>query len=104
MVVNKGSKPIEIKAEPDHLTWFFPSRGLAFLPLVQKLPPQSMAAALRRGWDDTIENILSIYGTIRSLVLGRLGPRGLAGPIRIVGFAYRTARSSMNDLIHFLAS
>jgi len=102
MIVNKGSKPIAIKAEPDDLTWFFPSRGLVFLPLVQKLPPQSMAAALRRGWDDTIENILSIYGTIRSLVLGRLGPRGLAGPIRIVGFAYRTARSSMNDLIHFL--
>ena len=57
-----------------------------FMPLVQKLPPQSIAAALRRGWDDTIENILSIYGTIRNLVLGRLGPRGLAGPIRIVGY------------------
>jgi len=101
MIVNKGSKPIEIKAEPDP-TWFFPSRGLVFMRLIQKLPPQSMAAALRRGWDDTIENILSIYGTIRNLVLGRLGPRGLAGPIRIVGIAYSTARSSMNDLIHFL--
>jgi len=101
MVVNKGSKPIEIKAEPDP-EWFLPSRGLVFLPLVQKLPPLSIAAALRRGWDDTIENIFSIYGTIRSLVLGRLGPRGLAGPIRIVGIAYRTARSSMNELIKFL--
>ncbi|HWT78610.1 MAG TPA: site-2 protease family protein, partial [Candidatus Methylomirabilis sp.] len=101
MVVNKGSKPIEIKAEPDP-TWFFPSRGLVFMSLVQKLPPQSIAAALRRGWDDTIENIFSIYGTIRNLVLGRLGPRGLAGPIRIVGIAYRTARSSMNELIKFL--
>jgi len=101
MIVNKGSKPIEIKAEPDP-TWFFPSRGLVLMRLIQKLPPQSMAAALRRGWDDTIENILSIYGTIRNLMLGRLGPRGLAGPIWIVGIAYSTARSSMNDLIHFL--
>jgi regulator of sigma E protease len=101
MVVNKGSKPIQIKAEPDS-RWFFPSRGLVFLPLVQKLPPQSIASALRRGWDDTIENIFSIYGTIRNLVLGRLGPRGLAGPIRIVGIAYRTARASMNELIKFL--
>ncbi len=100
MVVNKGSKPIEIKAEPGP-DWF-PSRGLVFMPLVQKLPPQSIAAALRRGWDDTIENIFSIYGTIRNLVLGRLGPRGLAGPIRIVGIAYKTARSSMNELIKFL--
>jgi regulator of sigma E protease len=72
------------------------------MPLVQKLPPQSISAALRRGWDDTIENIFSIYGTIRNLVLGRLGPRGLAGPIRIVGIAYKTARSSMNELIKFL--
>jgi regulator of sigma E protease len=102
MIVNKGSKPIEIKAEADPDPIWFPSRGLVFLPLVQKLPPQSIAAALRRGWDDTIENILSIYGTIRNLVLGRLGPRGLAGPIRIVGIAYNTARSSMNDLIRFL--
>jgi len=101
MVVNKSSRPIEIKAEPDP-NWSFPSRGLVFIPLVQKLPPQSIAAALRRGWDDTIENIFSIYGTIRNLVLGRLGPRGLAGPIRIVGIAYKTARSSMNELIKFL--
>ncbi len=101
MVVNKGSKPVEIKAEPDPL-WSFPSRGLVFMPLYQKLPPQSIAAALRRGWDDTIENIFSIYGTIRNLVLGRLCPIGLAGPIRIVGIAYRTARASMNDLIRFL--
>ncbi len=101
MVVNKGSKPIEINAEPD-AGWFFPPRGLLFLRLVRKLPPQSIASALHRGWDDTLENILSIYGTIRSLFLGRLGPKGLAGPIRIVGFAYRTARSSLNDLIHFL--
>lgn len=101
MVVNKSSRPIEIKAEPDP-NWSFPSRGLVFIPQVQKLPPQSIAAALRRGWDDTIENIFSIYGTIRNLVLGRLGPRGLAGPIRIVGIAYKTARSSMNELIKFL--
>jgi len=101
MVVNKGSKPIEIKAEPDP-DWSFPSRGLVFIPLVQKLPPQSIAAALRRGWDDTIENIFSIYGTIRNLVVGRLGPKGLAGPIRIVGITYKYARASMNELIKFL--
>ena len=101
MVVNKGSKPLEIQAEPDPSS-FFPPRGLLFLPMFRKLPPQSIASALRRGWDDTLESILSIYGTIRSLVVGRLGPKGLAGPIRIVGFAYRTARASMNDLIRFL--
>ena len=102
MVVNKGSKPIEIKAEPDPTPGPSHRGASCSCRLVQKLPPQSIAAALRRGWDDTIENIFSIYGTIRNLVLGRLGPRGLAGPIRIVGIAYKTARSSMNELIKFL--
>jgi regulator of sigma E protease len=101
LVVNKGSKPIEIAPVPD-ANWFVTSRGLAFVPLLQKLPPQNIAASLRRGWDDTVENILSIYGTIRNLVLGRLGMRGVAGPLRIVGFAYATARSGVKDLIHFL--
>ena len=78
-----------------------PIAGLAFLPLVQELRPGPWPRPCGAA-DDTIENILSIYGRFAASWLGRLGPRGLAGPIRIVGFAYRTARSSMNDLIHFL--
>ncbi len=101
MVVNKSSKPIELSAEPDP-NWYFPSRGLVFGTLYQKLPPQSITAALHRGWDDTVENILGIYRTIRNLIVGRLSPKGLAGPIRIVGFAYDSARSGINYLIHFL--
>ena len=101
LVVNKGSRPSEVKPEPD-LSWYVPDRGLLFLPVYRRLPPQSIGSALRRGWDDTIENILSIYGTIRGLVVGRLGPKGVAGPITIVQLAYDTARSSITDLIHFL--
>jgi regulator of sigma E protease len=101
LTVNKGSRAIEIKPEPE-AGWYFHSRGLVFMPLFQKLPPQNIASALRRGWDDTVENILGIYGTIRSLVLGRLGPRGVAGPLTIVQVAYDTARSGFTDLVHFL--
>jgi regulator of sigma E protease len=101
LVVNKGSKPLELKAQPVD-SWAFPPRGLVFIGLIRKLPPQSIASALRRGWDDTLENIFNIYGTIRNLAWGRLGPRGLAGPIRIVEITYEAARSSMNELIKFL--
>jgi regulator of sigma E protease len=99
--INNGNKPLELKPEADS-TWFFPERGLLFLPLWRKLPPQSIGAALHRGWDDTIENILSIYGTIRGLVLGRLGPKGVAGPIRIATIAYAMASAGLVDLVHFL--
>jgi regulator of sigma E protease len=99
--VNKGSRAIELKPEPTP-GWYFPSRGLVFLTMLQKLPPQDIASALRRGWDDTVENILSIYGTIKGLIVGRLGPRGVAGPITIVQVAYSQASQSFTDLIHFL--
>jgi regulator of sigma E protease len=101
LIVNKGSKPIELKPEPAP-DWYLTSRGLNFVYLFQKLPPQKIAAALRRGWDDTVENILSIYGTIRNLILGRLGLGGVAGPLRIVGLAYETARSGFKELMSFL--
>ncbi|MGO9600061.1 MAG: site-2 protease family protein [Isosphaeraceae bacterium] len=101
MVVNKGSRPVELKAVADP-SWSFPWRGVMFMRLFRKVPSQSITAALRRGWDDTIENILNIYGSIRSLILGRVALKGLAGPIRIVQFAYTTARSSVTELVHFL--
>jgi len=99
--VNKGSRAIELKPEPV-ADWFFPSRGLIFHELFQKLPPQNIGSALRRGWDDTVENILSIYGTIRGLILGRLGPRGVAGPLTIVQVAYDRASMGFTELMHFL--
>jgi regulator of sigma E protease len=101
LVVNKGSRAIELQPEPEDV-WYFPSRGVVFVPLFQKLPPQGVASALRRGWDDTIESILSIFGTIRSLILGEVSPRGLAGPLRIPELAYQAASSSFIDLIRFL--
>ena len=45
---------------------------------------------------------MSIYAMFRSLAQGRVGPGGVAGPLRIAQVAYDTARSSVTDLIHFL--
>ncbi|MBV8488647.1 MAG: site-2 protease family protein, partial [Planctomycetaceae bacterium] len=101
MVVSKSSQSIELKAEADP-SWFIPWRGIMFMRLFRKVPAQSITTALRRGWDDTIENILNIYGSIRSLILGQVALKGLAGPIRIVQFAYTTARSSVTEFVHFL--
>jgi regulator of sigma E protease len=101
LVVNKASKPIEIRAQADP-TWFSPTRGLVFMPLVRKLPPQNISSALRRGWDDTMENILSIYAMFRSLAQGRVGPGGVAGPLRIAQVAYDYARFDLTELIRFL--
>ena len=101
LVVNNGSSPVRVTPEPDP-TWFLPDRGLRFLDLVRKLPPQSIGAALRRGVDDTVENILSIYAMIRGLAQHRVGPKSVAGPVKIVQIAYAAASYGLNELIHFL--
>ncbi|MEJ7639624.1 MAG: site-2 protease family protein [Singulisphaera sp.] len=57
---------------------------------------------MRRGFDDTVTNILSTYATIRSLFQGRVSPKNLGGPIAIARGAYNSADSGFKMLIYFL--
>lgn len=99
--VNGSSKPIRIKPEPV-ADWYNSDRGLFFQVLSRRLPPLGVEAALRRGFDDTVENIVRIYTMLRSLVQGRVSPKLLGGPIMIAATAYRSADTGMTYLIHFL--
>jgi regulator of sigma E protease len=101
LVVNKASQPIKIAVETDQ-SWSNPERGLEFLELTRELPPQPIASALRRGFDDTIENILNIYAMFRSLFTGRVSVNNLGGVITISRVSYYTARLGTTYLIHFL--
>jgi regulator of sigma E protease len=101
LVVNKASEPYHVTPEPDR-TWSYPLRGLRFLLLVRKLPPQPIAAALRRGFDDTIDKILEIYATFRSLATRRVSTSSMGGVIMISTVAYDTARQGLIHLIQFL--
>jgi regulator of sigma E protease len=101
LTVNHSNTPITITPEAD-LEWYNPLRGLQFQALVIKLPPQSAQVALKRGYDDTIDNILGIYAMLRSLGQGRVSPKALAGPLTIPQIAYASATSGWTYLIHFL--
>jgi regulator of sigma E protease len=101
LTVNQASKPITITPEPDP-TWYYPLRGLQFQGLVRHLPPQSARVALKRGFEDTVDNILSIYAMVRSMVEGRVSPKAMAGPLLIPKIAYDSAASGWTYLIHFL--
>ena len=101
MVVNKASQPIRIQPETDE-DWPYPSRGLAFMQLRRKMPPQPIASALRLGYEDTIENILSFYAMLRSLVTGRVGMGSLGGVITISRVAFGAARTGLTYLVLFL--
>jgi regulator of sigma E protease len=100
-VVNKGSSPVKVTPEIDK-DWYFPDRGLRFLELIHKLPPLGIVASMQRGVDDTVENILGIYSTFRSLAQRRIGTKSMAGPVKIVQFAYAQASYGLTELIRFL--
>src|SRR4029450_4616417 len=83
-------------------TWLSPPRGRPFPALGRSVPPQAPAAAIRRGFDDTVTNILSTYATIRSLVQGRVSPKNRGGPMAIAQGAYDSADSGLKMLVYFL--
>jgi regulator of sigma E protease len=101
LTVNHSNKPITIRPEPDP-TWYNPLRGFRHQALFRQLPPQSPGVALKRGFEDTVDNILSIYAMLRSLAQQRVSPKVLGGPLAIPQMAYASAASSWADLIHFL--
>jgi regulator of sigma E protease len=101
LTVNGSKTPIEITPAPVD-DWYLPYRGLAFEGLVRQLPPMSVRDALKRGFDDTIDNILTIYAMLRSLIQQRVGMKAMGGPVMIFQAAYGSAETSLTELIHFL--
>jgi regulator of sigma E protease len=101
LTVNNASQPIKITLGIDK-DWNNPTRGLHFQPIFRKLPAQGLAAAVRSGYDETIENIVMVYSIFRSLAQFQVSPKQLGGPIMIARVAYSAAGSSFTDLVYFL--
>jgi regulator of sigma E protease len=101
LTVNQSNKPITLTPEPD-AKWFHPLRGLQFQGMIRQLPPQSVQVALKRGCEDTVDNILSIYLMLRSLAEGRVSPKAVAGPIYIPKMLFDSAAAGWIYLIQLL--
>ena len=101
LTVNNAPGPIKITLAIDN-DWKNPSRGLHFQPIFRKLPAQGLAAAIRSGYDETIENIVMVYSIFRSLAQFQVSPKQLGGPIMIARVAYSAAGSSFTELVYFL--
>ena len=101
LTVNNASQPKKITPEL-HPNWFNPARGLQFQAMTRKLPGQDLAAAIRSGYDLTIQNIAMVYSIFRSLAEKRVSPKNLGGPIMIAQVAYYAAGSGFTELISFL--
>jgi regulator of sigma E protease len=101
LVVNRESKARAMTPEPDP-HWFNPARGLQFFTQFRTLPAQSFTAALQSGYELTVQNVLMVYATFRSLAERRVSPKNLGGPIMIAQVAYSAAGSGFTELVYFL--
>src|SRR5262249_31326334 len=99
--INNADAAVSITPEPVD-GWYHPLRGEQFEILTRRTPPMTVATALQRGWDDTVENILSIYAMFRSLAQSRVSPKNLGGPLMIGNVAFESAKQGLTDLIRFL--
>jgi regulator of sigma E protease len=102
IVLASGSSPITLTPAPDP-EWANPSRGLIFRPAIRDVPPQPFVAALRRGAEETYDNVMAIYAVIRSLFQSDLSPKNLMGLPRIGGAAYQAASMGIVPLFHLIA-
>lgn len=83
--------------------WWNPDRGLNFEVLTEPMPALSVGAAIRRGYEETVFNIQSIYYTILRMFQGRVSTKGIGGPITIFAIGKSTASEGWMEFIKFLA-
>jgi regulator of sigma E protease len=101
LVVNNGSTPVKIMPERD-LSWIYSYRGFEFQGQRRTLPGQGFTQAMKSGYDRTIQTVMLVYSTFRSLVQRRVSPKHLGGPIMIFQMGYGAAGARFSVLVYFL--
>ncbi len=99
--LSKASKAVTL-APARVPNWYNPSRGLRFFPSFRKVSPQNLTTAMRSGFDEAIDSVLSVYATFRSLAQRQVSPKEVGGPLMVFELLYKAADSGFNDLITIL--
>jgi regulator of sigma E protease len=94
-------KPVEVmmRRQADRP---LPVLGVVLAPRTLPLPPQSVPQAIRRGMEDTVEGIASVFYMIRGLVQGRVSVKGAAGPVRIFTAGKSFASRGFASFVQFV--
>ncbi|HWE38778.1 MAG TPA: site-2 protease family protein [Isosphaeraceae bacterium] len=95
------TQPVELMMRR-RADWPYPFLGVALTPRTLLLPPQSVPQSIRRGLEDTVEGISSVFYMIRGLVQGRVSRKGLAGPVRIFTAGKSFASRGLASFVQFV--
>jgi len=101
VTIHGRDEPISVRPEIV-ADWYSPERGLSFLDDYKVMPPLAFADALREGLNETVENVMVMYATIRSLFTGQVSFTNVGGPILISRVAYAAAKSGFSEFLNFL--
>lgn len=98
---NKKIEEIELTPVLDQ-TWPIAERGLIFMRDLRRQKADNFYGAVALGLKDTHNSMMQVFQTIRGMVLRRLSPKNLGGPITIANVAYRYAGIDFWEFIFFL--
>ena len=82
--------------------WYTPVRGTLLATEYMIVKSKSPLAAVGDGVTSTLNSMVEIYLTLRSLLTGRLSFKELRGPVGIATIGYQFAKSGIPDLCMFL--
>ena len=74
-----------------------------FNPLTVTIQKPNPLAAIAWGARKTCDQLVMTYGTLRSMITGRLSTKALSGPVGIGGIAIKAGRHSVIRLVYFMA-
>lgn len=95
------ARTVEIVPE-EVADWYLPMRGLAMQTLTRTRKAENIGEAVQLGFRRTRDQLIEMWMTISSLVLRRISPKALGGPITIARTAFYFSQQGVPDLIMFL--
>ncbi len=101
--VRRDGKTIDAIARLDYAQdWFWHERGIGISPLMHIHKTDSVATALNLGAWETSRRFGDVLGFLRLLVTGKIGAKGVGGPIAIAEAASSEASFGVSRLMIFL--
>ncbi len=82
--------------------WFWHQRGIGLSPLMDIHKTDSFATAASLGFRETCRRFTDVLDFLRLLVTGKIGAKGVGGPLAIVGAASSEASFGVSRLMLFL--
>jgi regulator of sigma E protease len=99
--VNKSEDVLNLEATEDR-SWPLAERGWVLTSDQRMKRADSIGSAVMMGLEDTYAKITQVYKVLRGIIVNRISPKNLGGPITIARVAFSIAGENFWEFIYFL--